>query len=471
MKKMYKILAVTMSLFAIFTTACSTGTATTSSEECVHAYGEWKETKKATCKEEGEKERVCSLCGDKETETTKGAHNKYSVWTSTETSHYRVCRTCGERFDSGVHNYVDGVCEDCEYVQVVTTVWDVPDFVIEIEEERDLRVLFLADTQIIDSSQMRTPDRLGQSSIDKWAPENMEDMCFKYVRDAVQKSDPDFIILLGDNVYGEFDDRGTSLQKLIEVMDSFEIPWSPVYGNHDNESKKGAKWQNAQFEGAEYCYFKKGDTDGNGNYTVAIKQGEEIVRMFYMMDSNFAMNASNPAFNNVVLQLGFTQNQVNWMYERMETLEEAYGKKVPSTLSFHVATKEYSLAEEKYSKLTSTYTLNAAGSPPAENGDFGSKLNASWDVYDVPSAKGKSFLDICKKFKVDTTFCGHEHKTNISLLYEGIRWTFGLKTGTYDSHNTGEVGGTLMTFNKTSYSIKHLYYDAEMQAKMDALRK
>ena len=71
-------------------------------------------------------------------------------------------------------------------------------------------------------------------------------------------------------IYGEFDDQGTSFELFCDFMDSFGIPWAPVYGNHDNESRKGIDWQNARFEAAPYCLFKKGSTTGNGNYSVLI---------------------------------------------------------------------------------------------------------------------------------------------------------------------------------------------------------
>ena len=62
---------------------------------------------------------------------------------------------------------------------------------------------------------------------------------------------PDLILMTGDNIYGEFDDSGASLRKLIAYMDSFQIPWAPVWGNHDNESTKGVTWQCEQFEKAQ----------------------------------------------------------------------------------------------------------------------------------------------------------------------------------------------------------------------------
>lgn len=120
MKKTKKIVALIISLLMLVLciTGCTTDTATNSGENCVHVYGEWTETKKATCEGNGEQQRVCSLCGDTETNPTTTEHHQFSLWTVTEASHHRVCETCGKTFDSGVHNYVDGVCKDCNCTEI-----------------------------------------------------------------------------------------------------------------------------------------------------------------------------------------------------------------------------------------------------------------------------------------------------------------------------------------------------------------
>ena len=53
------------------------------------------------------------------------------------------------------------------------------DFVLEVEAGRDVKILQLTDIQIIDSSQMRTPDRLQSWSIENWKPENLPDLAWK----------------------------------------------------------------------------------------------------------------------------------------------------------------------------------------------------------------------------------------------------------------------------------------------------
>jgi hypothetical protein len=57
---------------------------------------------------------------------------------------------------------------------------------------------------------------------------------------------------------------------------------------------------------------------------------------------------------------------------------------------------------------------------------------------------------------VDGVFVGHCHAINTSILWQGIRWTYGLKTGQYDYHTPGQVGGTLITLNGESFTVHHI---------------
>ena len=72
-------------------------------EECRHTYGEWVVTRMATCTEAGEQEKVCSACGDKQTETI-------SVLGHDEISHDAKEPTCTEM---GWKPYV--TCSRCDY--------------------------------------------------------------------------------------------------------------------------------------------------------------------------------------------------------------------------------------------------------------------------------------------------------------------------------------------------------------------
>ena len=166
------------------------------------------------------------------------------------------------------------------------TVFDGCDVVVKLNKKRKIRILQLTDMQVIDSTQRRTPDRLRSDEIKAWLPENFDVLCGDHIRSVVAQARPDLIIITGDMTYGSFDDTGSTLLWLCRLMDSFSIPWAPVFGNHDNESKIGVDRQCRILEESRYCIFKRGSVSGNGNYTVGVAIGDELIRVLYMTDSN-----------------------------------------------------------------------------------------------------------------------------------------------------------------------------------------
>lgn len=330
------------------------------------------------------------------------------------------------------------------------TQFDGCDFVIQLGEERantDIKVLQLTDTQIIDSAQARTVNRLNESSSNLWKPENMEALCGNHIRSVIAQSKPDVIILTGDNVYGEFDDNGTSMQWLCKTMDSFKIPWIPIFGNHDNESAKGIDWQCEQFTNSEYCVFERGDVTGNGNFTVGIATGDKLVRVLNMIDTNGSKNAEGV----VTTTAGIYDDQIEMFEAKAERIETAQGEKVPSFMAFHIQTADFVEADKLYAEnLSDTYTIGENA-----NGDFGSKGSALPDTNIV-----SSILDFARNCNTEAVFVGHEHRINTAISYEGIKWVFGLKTGQYDTHTKGQIGGTEIVLNGSSFSVTHVYSKA-----------
>ena len=73
------------------------------SEDHVHSYGEWHQTKAPTCTEKGTEEQECS-CGDKKTRSVNALGHDWGNWTvktaatcTEDGSEERVCGRCGEK--------------------------------------------------------------------------------------------------------------------------------------------------------------------------------------------------------------------------------------------------------------------------------------------------------------------------------------------------------------------------------------
>ena len=315
------------------------------------------------------------------------------------------------------------------------------DFILDFAKE-EVKILQITDMQVIDSSQQRYEDRLCKAEYLKWLPDTKEKNLYCYIRELVERTKPDMIIITGDITYGEFDDSGRSLEEFIEFMDSFEIPWAPVYGNHDNETAIGIDKQNSMYESSRYGLFKKGDVFGNGNYSVAIKMNGKLTRTICMMDSN--------GCGRLNIAQGFRADQLEWL---KKTGDEA---KCPMFCCFHIPTKDFDDAyiaagyQTESDSRDDWKSYELSKDFPARAGEFGKKDEPFYSYAD-------GILPTLKESGVDGVFAGHYHKINLSVVYEGIRFTMGLKTGLYDYHDRDAMGGTLISLNGKDFSVNHEY--------------
>lgn len=337
---------------------------------------------------------------------------------------------------------------------------ELVDFVVQAEEGREFRILQLTDTQIIDPGQSRYPERIGDTT--PITDEVLYKEVFYYIEEAIKRTDPDLIIMTGDIVYGEFDDSGEILCKIVDYMESFDIPWAPVWGNHDNESTKGVTWQCAQFENAEHCLFKRGEVTGNSNYTIGVKQGDRLIKVIYMMDSNGCGNGKSysymPSFGEynqdekIVTAAGFGNSQLEWLDTTCTNITNSLGYTPSKFAAFHIPIKEYSDAATIKGYQSSDaqkefYIRDESGE------DFGKKYESIRGM-NVPD-----FWMLLKKHSFDGVFVGHNHTNNFSIVYDGIRLTCGLKTGEHDRNRNDMKGGTLITVaaGGESFTVEHCY--------------
>lgn len=85
-------------------------------------------------------------------------------------------------------------------------------------------------------------------------------------------------------------------------------------------------------------------------------------------------------------------------------------------------------------------------------------------IYNVPQEYGfgycqylpgvapvnSGFVEKCKELgSTKYIFCGHDHENNASITYDGITYTYGLKTGPSPKpwNFANETGGTLITIS------------------------
>ena len=324
------------------------------------------------------------------------------------------------------------------------------DYVIDLNVDRDIKILQLSDPQIIDSSQQRDPDRLGTTGTAEYAPDRMEEMLFGQMREVIARTQPDLILITGDLVYGEFDDAGTSFEILIDFMEEQKVLWAPVYGNHCNESAKGVAWQSQKLAEAEYCVFnRRNEIGGNGNYSIGIAKNGELQRTVYMLDSNACYGSSDPE---VLHRVGMNATQIAWYRAMALQTNQVAGKTIPSLMAWHIPTTEYIDGAKAacYQKDSDepTYTIGVDNiAQPGDFGYHGEIFKSAWDAGDLH----KYMLEV----GTDGVFNGHSHRNSVSIGYGGVRWTFALKIGLYDREGPTQ-GGTLVTVHEDGFTVEHV---------------
>lgn len=340
---------------------------------------------------------------------------------------------------------------------------DVVDFVLDVPAGRDVVLLQLTDIQIIDSAQQRYDGRLKPWSVEPWAPERMEERAFVHMREIVERVKPDLIVLSGDNVYGEFDDAGTSLTALIAEIESYKIPWTLTFGNHDNETRKGVEWTCEQYMSAEHCMFTRGpiaDVHGNGNFNIGITQDGKLTEVVWLMDSNGHTDSDSD--QNMYSRVGLFDDQIEWFTKGCEKIREFNGGTSPKSIGFfHHPTRAVADGLKKYGYVSGKHgfedgdrsTFTEVIVPQNDSGDCGAVHGDAAAYIDQDYVLHK----LLKQYNGEGWFFGHEHINNASVKFEGIRYTYGLKASEYDSFIKGEIGGTRILLGADGLRVNHEY--------------
>ena len=200
-----------------------------------------------------------------------------------------------------------------------------------------------------------------------------------------------------------------------------------------------------------------------------------------MLDSNGCWGATDP---DTTRHHGMEDDQIAWMTATAADLREKNGRPIPGCACFHISSEDYitALIDAGYqdaedadggnyiiagtapaSKIdadTPSPNTCEEGDPetvlsPASEGDSGYK-NERMARGAFQKARSAEFL----ASDVDGVFMGHCHKCQVSVLgKDGIRYTHGVKSGTYDYHTRGRIGGTKITVSedRKTFAVEQVY--------------
>lgn len=328
--------------------------------------------------------------------------------------------------NGGQKAFFENWSPETEYTEEYATV-------LEKDPNKDFVVLNLTDIQLKNIEANEEAGSIAKATVDK----------------LVNDTKPDLITLTGDNAWSL-----VSYIQTAELVDSYGIPWAPVMGNHDGQGCPSEYWCAKIFDNCENCLFKFGPKDmGYGNYVINITENGKVVHSLFMMDSHSNIEEDN--INGKKSRDNydhFWSNQLEWYEWAVKGIAEKAGHTVKSTVFMHIPVVEYKLAWDM------VYDAEQ-GKIKDEYADIASGVNHE-GVFCAPENNG--FFALCKKLgSTENMICGHDHVNNFSILYDGIRLTYALKTGMGCYWEEELNGGTTVSVNSDgSAKVAHVYVNS-----------
>lgn len=256
------------------------------------------------------------------------------------------------------------------------------------------------------------------------------------VRKLVKAVKPDLITVTGDLVCGK--STFYSIDRICDMFESFNVPWAPVFGNHDGEGNCTLDYLAERMIECPHCLMKKGDPRmGVGNYVLLITEdeSENAQSCFVFCDSH----RSQP-----------NELQKEWGAAVCKTVNALTQGKAEISFLMHIPLPEYQyLYNEGYDAIHEKWRDETLGI-----GEWHEEVCCERGEYNAPVQRG--FFDMLKKGGVKHVICGHEHMNDYSAVYDGIRLTYTLKIGYGSGWQWGFNGGTEILVDGGIRSIKHI---------------
>lgn len=272
----------------------------------------------------------------------------------------------------------------------------------------------------------------------------------------IRENEPDLLVLLGDLVWENATEK--TVRDQTAFLDGFQIPWAPVFGNHEGDSQMQALTGLTQekimsvWQSSTYCIFREGpqSVSGNGNYAVNLvdvwqENGKEVESL----DWSFILTDSH----SYDVEKGYDhlkRDQIEWYADYIEKLTVVSNKgkaeaewQIPKSMLFmHIALPEYVRA----------YDLWVDGGKDPETG-YGTRTGTGTEA----RVNTGMFNQILYSGSTTDVFAGHQHKNDFGVYYQGVWLRYALKTGPCLA-GADMQGGTLVTIHgDNTRTVQNIY--------------
>lgn len=358
---------------------------------------------------------------------------------------------------------------------------------ISKKADRDFIILNLTDPQLTEGDWGLNED---SNTAEK------SEMFKTTVNELLTRVTPDLITITGDLAYPY---HMRSYEKYAEFFDKIGIPWTVIWGNHDNEIDLEPIDEMVKIlSKSKHFIFEEGPRElGSGNFVIAVEEEGKIVEGLIMMDTHDVLfylpheDTEQTMIDKNVADLmpthrqqieafekrGYTEKDVHWMNTRMPKKQiEWYSEQIEmlkslgcndTALFIHVPFHAYAQAfkaafRSKLNPLDISVEDSYKGDCWIEGykDSFGVKHEKNPDLcgsVGCYSADDGVFDAILEGGTTKTVVAGHCHTDNFVINYKGVKLAFALKTGPGCYWKPDLNGGTVIKID--SNGVKDLYHE------------
>lgn len=300
-----------------------------------------------------------------------------------------------------------------------------------------------------------------QLKIEEWDENNQTGKIFKKtVETLIDRVSPDLITLSGDLSYA---DDFESYKKFADYFDSFKIPWSCCFGNHDNQDGDEAVRKIIdEYMKHEFFAFEKCDSSlGNSNCVILIEKNGKNAEGIILMDTHDRVpyKENSCGINQAWGKL--TDEQLDWYKEQITALKEIGCE--DTTLITHIPINAYLDAAEaafKNPKHDKSISLEKSYGEDIWNEGYEDSFGVLHEPISAYPEDEGAFDLILKLGSTKNIICGHNHVNNWVVKYNGVRFIFATKAGCGSYWEPEINGGTVVKINENGVAeVNHEYVD------------
>ena len=266
------------------------------------------------------------------------------------------------------------------------------------------------------------------------------DKHFKFMDLTIKDANPDMIVITGDLF--TFASKDT-MNSLFSFFDSYQIPWTLTYGNHDEQVYFSIEYMSNRlmndYKYAKFVDYQNDDIYGNANFCINLKDSGKIKYQLYVLDSNRYYYGDYIGYDYI------HQDQIDW-YEGMVKYTSSLNNNniIPSLAFFHIPFEEYETAYNLYE--------NNSDEVKHVYGDNGESVSS-------PKFNSGLFDKMVELGSTKATYVGHDHNNNSEIVYKGINLTYGLHSTDRIYGDLDRLGGLLITIHDdNNFETQRFYH-------------